>query len=62
MVVVPILPKNRPCEQCGKPIRAPTWMEADQDWIHFVWDCTGCDFQFRTTAIYDLLQRRWLEN
>jgi len=43
------------------PISAPTWTESSENWIHFVWQCGKCHTQFQTTAIYDLLQRRWME-
>ena len=61
MVAIPILPKDRPCESCNMPISAPTWTESSENWIHFVWQCGKCHTQFQTTAIYDLLQRRWME-
>jgi hypothetical protein len=62
MAAIPVLPKEKPCTQCFKPIAAPASAETDHNRIHFVWKCTTCDFQFQTTAIYDLLQRQWMES
>lgn len=61
MVTAAILPKNKFCPSCEAPITAPQWSESERNWIHFVWKCTTCDHQFKTTAIYDLLQLSWLE-
>jgi hypothetical protein len=61
MVTRTMLPKDRLCPSCHAPVKAPLWSESEQNWIHFVWKCPRCDNQFRTTAIYDLLQLSWLE-
>ena len=46
------LPKNNPCAQCGKPIPIPSWTEADNNRVHFIWQCKACNYQFQCTAIY----------
>ena len=61
MVAAPIFPRNRVCPRCRAQVKSPLWSESEQNWIHFVWDCEQCDHQFKTTAIYDLLQLSWLE-
>ena len=61
MIAVPMLPKNRACPRCRVPVKSPLWSESEQNWIVFVWKCGQCDHQFKTTAIYDLLQLSWLE-
>jgi hypothetical protein len=61
MVTAGMLPKDKLCPSCDAPIKAPLWSESERNWIHFVWKCPRCDNQFKTTAIYDLLQLSWLE-
>jgi hypothetical protein len=61
MVTKAMLPKDKLCPSCHAPVKAPLWSESEQNWIHFVWKCPRCDNQFKTTAIYDLLQLSWLE-
>jgi hypothetical protein len=61
MATAAMLPKDKLCPSCHAPVKAPLWSESEQNWIHFVWKCPRCDNQFKTTAIYDLLQLSWLE-
>ena len=45
-------PKNNPCAQCGAPIPTPDWIEAENNRLHFVWNCELCNYRFQCTAIY----------
>jgi hypothetical protein len=56
-----MLPTNSLCPHCKTSVTAPLWSESEQNWIHFVWKCTECGSQFKTAAIYDILQRTWFE-
>jgi hypothetical protein len=60
-MVLPMFPKDKLCPHCRAPVKSPLWSESEQNWIHFVWKCAQCDNQFKTTAIYDLLQLAWVE-
>jgi ribosomal protein L37AE/L43A len=46
------LPHENPCAQCGKPISAPEWTEADSRRISYLWHCQACDYQFEAVAFY----------
>jgi hypothetical protein len=47
------LPRNNPCAQCRTPIANPSWTEADNNRIHFIWHCHACNYRFQCTAIYN---------
>ncbi len=52
MLLVSSLPHDNPCAQCAKPIRVPSWIEAEGKRRHFLWHCDACGYRFQTTAIY----------
>ena len=45
------LPKNNPCAQCGKPIPIPSWTEADNNRVHFIWQCKACNDQIQAMRL-----------
>ena len=47
------LPHENPCGQCGKPIAAPDWIEAEPSRISYLWHCRACDYRFEAIAYFD---------
>jgi hypothetical protein len=51
------MPRGNPCAQCGKPIAAPDWVEADPHRASYLWHCHACDYTFEAVAFFDDKQR-----
>jgi hypothetical protein len=47
------VPHQNPCAQCGKPIAAPEWIEADPCRTSYLWHCQACDYRFEAVAFFD---------
>lgn len=47
------LPRENPCAQCGKPIPAPEWVEADPHRAFYLWQCRACGYRFEAMAFFD---------
>jgi C4-type Zn-finger protein len=47
------LPHGNPCAQCGKPIAAPDWIEAEPRRMSYLWHCRACDYRFEAVAFFD---------
>jgi hypothetical protein len=47
------LPFGNPCAQCGKPIAAPEWIEAEPGHTAYLWHCWACDYRFEAVAYYE---------
>jgi ribosomal protein L37AE/L43A len=55
---VGFLPKQNPCAQCGKPIAAPDWIEAEPGGgIAYLWHCRACDYRFEAIAYFEQTER-----
>jgi len=46
------VPHQNPCAQCGKPIRAPAWIEAGSQRMSYLWVCSACDYRFAAVAFF----------
>ena len=47
------LPRGNPCAQCGTPIAAPEWIEAEPQRTCYLWHCWACDYRFEAVAFFD---------
>jgi ribosomal protein L37AE/L43A len=47
------LPRKNPCAQCGEPIAAPEWVEAEPGRTFYLWRCRACDYRFEAVAYFD---------
>ena len=46
------LPHENPCAQCGKPIAAPDWVEADSGRTAYLWHCRACGYRYEAIAFF----------
>lgn len=46
------LPRGNPCAQCGRPIAAPEWVEAESGRVSYLWRCRSCDYRFEAMAFF----------
>ena len=46
------LPHENPCAQCGKPIAAPDWVEADAHRTAYLWHCRACGYRYEAVAFF----------
>jgi len=47
------LPRKHPWAQCGEPIAAPEWVEAEASRTFYLWRCRACDYRFEAVAYFD---------
>ena len=50
---LPTGPSLSHCEECGKPIPRPDWVESSPGRTSFLWFCRACDYRFEAIAIYE---------